>query len=86
MELFNSSLCAAVTTLGKKINEEIMSPDTVGAKSPGGPSKRTRQSMKKKLTEALDVLRSTMEDIIESTMEASKMLVKVIKYLGSRSL
>lgn len=42
MRLVTSSLCAAANILGKKSNEEIMSLDTVGVKSPGGPIKRTR--------------------------------------------
>ena len=42
MELVTSSLCVVVASLEKKSNEEIMSPDVVGVKSPGRPSKITR--------------------------------------------
>lgn len=42
MEQVTSNLCVVVASLGKKRNEEIMSPDTVGMRSLGGPSKRMR--------------------------------------------
>ena len=49
---------------GQESNEEIMSPNTIGMRSLGRPSKRTRQSMRKKIVEAQKVLDSTTFDII----------------------
>ena len=56
MDLVTSSLCAIASSLGKKSNEEIISPDIVGANSLGRPSKRTRQTMKKKVVEVPEAL------------------------------
>lgn len=58
-----------------------MSPDTVGVRSPGGPSKRMRQSMRKNIIEVPEVPGSTMVDIIQSTTEVGKELEKIIKEL-----
>lgn len=68
-----------MASLGKKSNEEIMSPGNVGMGSPGGPSKRTRQSTRKKVAEALEAPVLTLADIIQSTTEAGKEVVSIIK-------
>lgn len=39
MEMVTSVLCVMATSLGKKSNEEIMSPNVVVAKIPSGTSK-----------------------------------------------
>ena len=52
MEQISSSLYVAMASLGKKNNEEIMSL--------GGPSKRTRLSLRKKAARLLEVLVSLL--------------------------
>lgn len=64
MEQVTSSLCAVAASLDKKNNEEIMSLHNVGMGSLGVPSKRTRQSMRKKVTEALEALALASAEII----------------------
>ena len=78
MEQVTSSLCAAATSLGKKNNEEIMSL--------GRPSKRTRLSSRKKVTEATRGFGFSTTDIIHNTMEVGKEVVKMIKELQKLSM
>ena len=42
MEIVTSNLCVAGASLGKKSNEEIMSPNVDMVNSPNGPNKCTR--------------------------------------------
>ncbi len=77
MEQVTSSLCAAITSLGKKTNEVV---------SMGGPSKRTRLSLQKKATEekaTKDVAGTglTPADTILSTIDVGKEVAKIIKEL-----
>ena len=73
MEQVTSSLCAAAASLGKKTNEEIMSPR--------GPSKRTRLSSQKKATEAAASTSSSPLDTILSTAEVGKETARMTKEL-----
>ena len=73
MEQVTSSLCAAVVSLGKKNNEETLSPC--------GPSKRTRQSLRKKVDEATTGTGISSADKVQNTTEASNEVVKLIKEL-----
>lgn len=52
MDMVTSSLCVAAISLGKRRNEEIMSPVVVAIRISDGPSKRTRQIMKKVMVDA----------------------------------
>ena len=70
MEQVTSSICTSTASLGKQTNEEIISP--------GGPSKRTRQSSRKRAQEATSVLTA---DSIQGTAEIGKEVVKMIKEL-----
>ena len=79
MEMVASSLCTAVANLGKKSDEEIMSPDVDIVKSPGGHSERTRQTLKKKMTKGISAPISAIADIIQSTVDVGKDLVQIIK-------
>lgn len=56
-----------------------MSQGNVGMGSLGGPSKRTRKSMRKKVTEALEAPTLGLDDIIQSTVEVGKEAVNIIK-------
>lgn len=76
MDMVTSILCVVAASIGKRSNEEIIF--LVVVKILSGPSKRTRQSMKKLL---VDIPGSTMEDILQGTVVASKELAKVIKEL-----
>ena len=73
MEQVTSSLCATVASLGKKNNEEIMSPS--------GPSKRTRLSSRKKVVEATRGSSFSTTNIIQNTIEVGKQVVNLIKEL-----
>ena len=73
MEQVMSSLCATTTSLGKKTNEEIMSP--------GGPSKRTRLSLQKKVVKATTSTSSSPLDTILSTTKVGKETTRMIKEL-----
>ena len=73
MEQVTSILCAAVASLGKKNNEEIMSP--------GVPSKRTRLSLRKKVVKATRGSSFSIADIIHNTTKVGKEVVKLIKEL-----
>ncbi len=53
MDMMTSSLCVAISSLGKKSNKEIMSQVVVGVKILDGPSKRMRQITKKFVSESL---------------------------------
>lgn len=81
MEQITSSLCVAAASLGKKSNEEIMSFGNTAMGSPGGPSKRTRQSTRKKVAEALGVPMPLLADIIQNTVEVGKEVASIIKEL-----
>ena len=81
MDKVTSSLYIIAISLGKKNNEEIMSPGSTGVGSPGGPSKRTRLSTRKKVVEALGGPRFSTADIIQNTMEVGKEVVKMFKDL-----
>lgn len=69
-------LCATTARIAKISNEEIISPVVVKLSS--GPSKRTRQSMKKVVIATLGL---DIEDILQGTMVVGKELAKVIKEL-----
>ena len=73
MEQVTSSLCSDVASLGKKTNEDIMSP--------GGLSKRTRLSSQKKAAEVVVGTGFTLVDTILSTIEVGKEIAKMIKEL-----
>ena len=73
MKKVTSSLCAAVASLGKKTNEEIMSPR--------GPSKRTRLSSWKKAAEVATGSSFTPVDTILNIADAGKEVAKMIKEL-----
>lgn len=70
MEQVTSSFCVAAASSGKRTYEEIMSP--------GGPSKRTRQSSRKRAAEAIG---GSATDSIQGAAEISKEVVKMIKEL-----
>lgn len=53
-----------MASLGKKSNKEIISPDIVGVRSPEGPTKRMRKTMRKNIIEAPKVLDFATVDII----------------------
>ena len=55
------------------------SPSNVGMGSPSGPSKKTRQSTRKKVDEALDTYVLSPVDIIQSTTKLGKEVAKIIK-------
>ena len=67
MEQVTSSICAAAASLGKRANEEITSSE--------GPSKRTRQSSRKK---ALKAAATSAADSIQDTAMIGKEAVKMI--------
>lgn len=67
-----------VASLGKKSNEETMSPSNAGIGSPRGPSKRTRQSIRKKVDEAVFL---TPAEIIQSIIEVRKVVPNIINKL-----
>ena len=81
MEMVTFILCMVVFRLWKKRNQEIMFPDSNIVKSSGGPSKRTRQNLKKKLVKSTGAPISTMADIIQSIADARKDLVQIIKVI-----
>lgn len=77
MEQVTSSLCATMASLGKKTNEVM---------SPGGPSKRTRLSSRKKAAKekvAKDATATSLTpaDTILSTTDVGKEVAKIIKEL-----
>ena len=61
----------ATASLGKKNNDEIMSP--------GGPTKRTRLSSRKKVAKNTGGFGFSIVDIIYNTTKAGKEVVKMIK-------
>ena len=75
--MVTSSLCVVTASIGRRSNEEIISP--VVAQLIGGPSKRTKQSTNKasKATSGLVV-----EDILQGTMFVGNTMAKVIKELA----
>ena len=73
MEQVTSCLCAATASLGKKTNEEIMSPR--------GPSKRTKLSLWKKAIEVASSTSFTTIDTILSIDDVGKEVAKTIKEL-----
>ena len=73
MEQVTSSLCVAAASLGKKTNEDIMSP--------GGPSKKTISSSWKKAVEVVARTGFSPVDTILSTTEVGKEIAKMIKEL-----
>ena len=77
MDVDTSILCAITMTIGKRRNEEVSS--SVVVKMFGGPSKRTRKTIKKFVVATLGL---AVEDILQGTMVASKELAKVIKELA----
>ena len=81
MEQVTSSLCATIASLGKKNNDEIMSPSNTIVGSPSGPRKRARLSTRKKVVEAIRGFGFSTTDIIKNTVEVSKEVVKMIKEL-----
>ena len=73
MEQVTSSLCVAVESLGRKKNEDIMSPK--------GPSKRTRLSSQKKDAKVATGTSFSPIDTILSIAEVGKETIKMIKEL-----
>ena len=73
MEQVTSSLCVATTSLGKKTNEDIISP--------GGPSKRTKLSSWKKVAEVATSTSFSLVDTILSIAKVGKETAKMIKEL-----
>ena len=74
-------MSVTLANLEKKSNEEIMSLDTAMVSSPQGPSKRTRQSMRSKIVDALELPVSATIDIIQNTIEVGKEVENSIKEL-----
>ena len=70
MEQVTSSICVATASLGKCTNEEIISL--------GGPSKRTRQSSRKRAQEVVGVL---VADFIQGNADIVKEVIKMIQGL-----
>ena len=70
MEQVTSSICATSTSLGKRANEEIISIE--------GPSKRTRQSSRKKaLKDAATSATDTIQDTAMIGKEVAKMILEL---------
>ncbi len=70
MEQVTSSICAAIASLGKRVNE-----DTISSK---GLSKRTRQSSRKKALQAVAISAATsIQNTATIGREAVKMITKL---------
>ena len=68
MEQVTSRICAAAASLGKRVNEE-----TISSK---GPSKRTRQSSRKKAMQATATSAAiSIQDTATIGKEATKMIM-----------
>ena len=76
MDMVTYSLCAAMMSIGKRSNEEIISPFV--AQMIGGPNKRMRKSTKKAIEAAHE---SNVKDFIQEATNIGKDISKETKEL-----